>query len=154
VPREKAGHTTASERRSFSIDFSCKRGGHPHTDTLVQTAQPDRTSLLRSGRAIRWYLQILEGERRQVITTYGRVQIDPRHGDISLLALHDVAVRSFPQWSMGGVMRSAAQQPVFVRHGIGEKLDPSRLMAPTILALALDLQEFELSIQPAYRLAG
>ena len=91
-----------------------------------------------------WFFQILEGERAPLMATYERIQRDPRHTDITLMSMRDIRARSFPRWSMGGVMRNLDQREIFLRHGIGDRIDPSRVMSATILALAMDLQDFEI----------
>lgn len=90
-----------------------------------------------------WFFQILEGERASIIKTYERIQHDPRHTDVTLMALRDTRARSFPAWSMGGAIRSVDQSEIYLRHGISGTLDPTKVTAPTVLALAMDLQDFE-----------
>lgn len=92
-----------------------------------------------------WFFQILEGEHEPVLTRYSRIQRDPRHQAVQLMALRRVAQRTFPEWSMGGALRSPEQQAIFLRHGISDVLDPSKVVAPTILALAMDLQDYEIA---------
>ena len=41
-----------------------------------------------------WFFQILEGERARVLSTYERIQKDPRHGDVTLMSMRDVRERS------------------------------------------------------------
>lgn len=46
-------------------------------------------------------LQVLEGEKEVVLETYSKVQDDPRHYDIFVLADEEVTERHFALWSMG-----------------------------------------------------
>lgn len=46
---------------------------------------------------------------------------------------------------MGLISRSTDNEEVFLRHGIGSDFDPMRLTAPSIVALAMDLQDVQLS---------
>lgn len=96
-----------------------------------------------------WFFQILEGAHDQVLATYNRIQKDPRHDSITLMALREAPGRSFPEWSMGGVLRSFDQQEIYLRHGIADSLDPKKLQAATVLDLAMDLQDFEISRKAA-----
>ncbi|WP_431305249.1 BLUF domain-containing protein [Sediminicoccus sp. BL-A-41-H5] len=48
----------------------------------------------------RWFAQVLEGERGALEALYARIARDPRHRDVTLLALHPAARRVFPRWSM------------------------------------------------------
>jgi hypothetical protein len=56
------------------------------------------TGLLVSGG--RRFLQVLEGPEQAVLTTYARIQADPRHRGIVLLSCVNVAERAFGEWSM------------------------------------------------------
>jgi hypothetical protein len=48
------------------------------------------------------FLQALEGEPENVIEVYGRISVDPRHRDISLLQRGiGYGDRLFPNWAMG-----------------------------------------------------
>jgi hypothetical protein len=47
------------------------------------------------------FLQMLEGEPAAVATVYGRIEKDPRHHDIRVLARRAALGRRFEAWSMG-----------------------------------------------------
>ena len=90
-----------------------------------------------------WFIQILEGDRAQVRATYERIARDPRHTGVTLLDTKPVRQRTFSQWSMGGAMRNLDQQEVFLEHGISGQVDPTKLTAAKIVALAADLAALE-----------
>ena len=46
------------------------------------------------------FVQILEGDEDEIDALYGRIQEDPRHTDVRLIAVRDNAPREFPDWSM------------------------------------------------------
>ncbi|WPB84210.1 BLUF domain-containing protein [Sediminicoccus rosea] len=48
----------------------------------------------------RWFAQVLEGERAALEALYARIARDPRHHDVTRLALHPAARRVFARWSM------------------------------------------------------
>lgn len=48
----------------------------------------------------RWFAQVLEGERGAIEALYARIQRDPRHREVTLLALHPATHRVFARWSM------------------------------------------------------
>ena len=52
--------------------------------------------------------QVLEGPRGAIEQTFERIQQDPRHGDVSVLAFGPIEKRSFARWSMGFVGSAAA----------------------------------------------
>lgn len=54
------------------------------------------------------FLQILEGPRHMVETTFARIQNDPRHGDIEVIQRTDNTERQFPDWVMGCISRETA----------------------------------------------
>ena len=89
-----------------------------------------------------WFLQILEGDHEKVMGALVRIRFDARHGDVAILSTRQIRTRSFPHWSMGGSVKTPAMQAIFKRHGL-ERLDPATLTAPSVLALAMDLQDFE-----------
>ncbi|MEY4496403.1 MAG: hypothetical protein RL744_1467 [Pseudomonadota bacterium] len=44
--------------------------------------------------------QILEGPRAEVTKIWEKIQRDPRHQQVRLLKMEEIAERSFPAWSM------------------------------------------------------
>jgi hypothetical protein len=101
-----------------------------------------------------WFVQILEGERAMVTQTYTRIARDGRHGAATIMNTRDVAERAYPEWTMGGIMRSLDVQEIYLQHGIGGPLDPTRMKADAIFALALDLNGFERARRSAQRIAS
>ena len=91
------------------------------------------------------FVQILEGAPETVSATYDRITRDERHRQPTLLSRRDVGRRTFPEWSMGGVSRSLEHTEIFLRNGFSGPLDPQRITAPAIIALAMDLQDFEIA---------
>ncbi|HEX8374684.1 MAG TPA: BLUF domain-containing protein [Geminicoccaceae bacterium] len=101
-----------------------------------------------------WFVQILEGERAKVVETYNRIGRDTRHTGATIINVRDVAERLFPNWTMGGAMRTPEMQEVYLGHGIGGALEPAKLKSGQIVALALDLQAFEQAKRQPQRLAS
>jgi hypothetical protein len=89
-----------------------------------------------------WFVQILEGEDDVVMGALVRIRFDPRHADVKVLSTRQIGRRSFPQWSMGGSVRTPAMDAIFRRHGF-ERFNPEAMTTPSVLALAMDLQDFE-----------
>lgn len=96
-----------------------------------------------------WFLQILEGPQEAIERTYNRIQKDPRHTTVTLVEKRPLAARLFPEWGMGGTLRSLDVQEIFLDHGIGGPIEPSRLSASTIVNLALDLKRYEIARKSA-----
>ena len=101
-----------------------------------------------------WFVQILEGERAQVTATYNRIGRDTRHSTATIMNVRDVPARLFPNWTMGGAMRTPEVQEVYLQHGFGGPLEPSRLKSDQIIRLALDLQAFEVDRRQSQSLAS
>jgi len=75
------------------------------------------------------FLQVLEGERDQVMQMYGRIAEDPRHTHPRVLVDRAVAARSFPGWSLGyehlkGARAEMAGMFGIVREAIAGHLSP------------------------------
>jgi hypothetical protein len=52
------------------------------------------------------FAQVLEGRRDDVEAIFEAIQCDPRHCDVTVMHLHEVAQRSFGAWNMafGGIV--------------------------------------------------
>ena len=68
------------------------------TASRRNNARAGVTGVLVSGG--KRFIQVLEGPDQAVLTTYARIQNDPRHFAFVLLANHQVADRAFGMWSM------------------------------------------------------
>ncbi|RYG28944.1 BLUF domain-containing protein, partial [bacterium] len=85
------------------------------------------------------FAQVLEGPLEAVEATFERIQQDPRHGDVSLLALEPIAHRSFTNWAMGFVGQSADNEKRFAQVGIDSGFDPALLGGQRVHAILRDL---------------
>jgi hypothetical protein len=47
------------------------------------------------------FIQLLEGAKKDVVSTYSRIQADPSHRGLITLLDADADEREFPEWSMG-----------------------------------------------------
>lgn len=84
------------------------------------------------------FLQILEGERGAVETTYARIAGDARHRDATVLHEGMAAERAFGKWAMNGYLRGPADAAIFARHGVDGAVSAD-LSGPAVLALAREL---------------
>jgi hypothetical protein len=101
-----------------------------------------------------WFLQVLEGEHSAIFTTYRRIEQDARHGSVTLMQTRPIPARQFGNWTMGGSMFSLEVQEIYLRHGIGGTIDPTKLKGAAILDLALDLQAHEAAKRANIRAAS
>ncbi len=76
--------------------------------------------------------QVLEGPRRGIETTFERIQRDPRHSEVSLLAFEPVSLTAFADWSMGYIgadkIKAAAHGGIATASGF----NPARLGADAL----------------------
>ena len=49
------------------------------------------------------YAQVLEGPREAVLALMARINADPRHRDVSIMAEEILPQRSFPRWSLAHI---------------------------------------------------
>jgi hypothetical protein len=84
-----------------------------------------------------WFLQALEGPRRQVSTTFARIARDPRHEVFELLQAGPVDGRMFGRWTMIASSLSPKAAPLLEAMTAGDGFDASRLDASGALRLLL-----------------
>src|SRR5664279_250562 len=89
-------------------------------DNILASSQSNNSQLCVTGALIfnaGMFAQVLEGSRRDIELTFERIQRDPRHGDLEVLAFEEVQKRQFPSWSMAFVGRSReGENPVSYTH--------------------------------------
>ena len=44
--------------------------------------------------------QILEGPRSEIMGLWAKIQLDPRHHEVRMIAMEEIKERIFPNWSM------------------------------------------------------
>ena len=47
------------------------------------------------------FMQVLEGEEKDVMETFGRIELDHRHKSIDVVRSEYLQYRNFPDWTMG-----------------------------------------------------
>jgi hypothetical protein len=78
---------------------------------IVKSSRRNNASLFITGYLMfdgSIFLQILEGLRADVITTFAKIETDPRHRDAVIMQSVAVEKRDFSEWDMGGVLRTVA----------------------------------------------
>ena len=76
------------------------------TGTILRSAQAHNaasgiTGVLCQGQGV--YLQVLEGEPRQIEALYARILLDKRHQKIVLRQKKDISHRRYGNWSMAHI---------------------------------------------------
>lgn len=59
------------------------------------------------------FAQVLEGERPAIEVVFERIQQDPRHAEVQVLAFDPVTERVFPHWSMAFLGQSREDEDLF-----------------------------------------
>jgi hypothetical protein len=90
-----------------------------------------------------WFVQALEGPRRNVSATFGVIGRDLRHVRLEMLSAGEVGERLFGQWSMCARAITPAARPALRALEIDGEFDPMRLSADKALKLLLTLGMIE-----------
>ena len=85
------------------------------------------------------FAQVLEGERRVVAETYGRIVVDRRHAAIHLMVEEPIGERSFKHWAMGLAEFDETTNFIFGLYGITPETDLPQQSADVLVDLAGEL---------------
>jgi len=72
------------------------------------------------------FLQLLEGPAGEVARTFERIRQDPRHADMTVIAIIPAERRMFRDWNMAQHEVTAADQPLLAQAGL-ERFTPDVL---------------------------
>jgi len=81
------------------------------------------------------FAQVLEGARHDIENIFERIQRDPRHADVHVLAFEETASRRFPSWSMAFIGRSAEGGALFSWIAEGTGFDAKRMEGERVLEI-------------------
>lgn len=93
-----------------------------------------------------YFLQCIEGERKDVTELFGEIHADLRHSHVELMSVRDVAARDFPDWTMGLLTPSEAMAPVFARFLPTDDTSPQALTGESATALLKSLRDVQYTI--------
>lgn len=82
------------------------------------------------------FLHYLEGPADDVDERMGRIRVDPRHFQITMLAEQQPAARLFPRWTMAFTSLTEADRTIPGLHAVFAGLDSSTDTAATTAAVA------------------
>ena len=71
-----------------------------------------------------YFFQALEGDRKAVNATYSRILKDPRHSLSVILSSQEIDKRQFSGWSMGYVLSTEKNRPLFMSYSGGKYFEP------------------------------
>ncbi|OYX36247.1 MAG: hypothetical protein B7Y99_02055 [Caulobacterales bacterium 32-69-10] len=82
-----------------------------------------------------WFVQALEGPRRNVSQVFGVIGRDARHGQVEVMIGGPAGSRLFGQWSMCGRAVTPKSAPILAALDLNGEFDPFRMQGDKILAL-------------------
>ena len=92
----------------------------------------------------KYFLQVLEGERRAVNALYHLIAADSRHANATLLLFREITTRDFPEWAMGDCnLENLKPSPVF-RHCATRSFRPQQMSGDAALQLLKELSEIRM----------
>jgi hypothetical protein len=107
-------------------------------DAILASAQRNNSLIHVTGALIfntGIFAQVLEGTRHDIELTFERIQRDPRHGNVEVLAFEEVQNRGFPSWSMAFVGRSREGQNLFGHVGEATAFEAKRMEGERIFEI-------------------
>ena len=93
-----------------------------------------------------YFVQVLEGERLDLLKTFTRISVDARHQDVVLVEQSTLNKRVFGAWSMGFAGRTELFDKLLKRYCPSGKFDPRDMTADQLTALVLELVSRETGI--------
>jgi hypothetical protein len=85
------------------------------------------------------FMQVLEGNRREVSKLYNKIASDPRHEDVEILLFEDILERRFSNWTMGQVNLSKVNTSTLLKYSEFPSLNPYALGGKASIALLDEL---------------
>jgi hypothetical protein len=110
------------------------------TETVVQVSARNNARVGVTGLLVAfdgWFLQALEGSRREVSATFSRISKDPRHLVSEIISAGPIDARLFGRWSMSARAITPAAAPVLDMLGARGGMDPRDLDSAGALRLML-----------------
>ncbi len=90
-----------------------------------------------------WFIQVLEGPRGAIANAMDRIEHDPRHSDVRVLAAGPARGRLFHDWNMTAANPENAPGPLLACMGMTGGFNPSRLDAAQALDMMIALADQE-----------
>ncbi len=107
----------------------------------INNARNQVTGFLMADRS--WFVQVLEGKRETITSTFERIMLDRRHTGVTLVEQLFVPARNFESWHMGGCWQTPEKFAIFRRHGVNLYFNPITRSGRSLVELALDLAVYE-----------
>ncbi len=86
-----------------------------------------------------YFFQALEGERAAVHQVYAKILRDSRHSQSAILSSTEIEKRQFFDWSMGYVLRTEINRPLFLSYSANKYFEPLSMRAQTAEMLLTEI---------------
>jgi hypothetical protein len=105
-------------------------------DSILRASQRNNTRLGVTGALVfnsGFFAQALEGDCSAIEKVFEKIQHDPRHGDVQILAYNPAIERVFPNWSMAYLGQSREHQDLFGHIGRDTGFTTARIEGQRLL---------------------
>ena len=92
------------------------------TTAQKNNAARDLTGMLMFNSRI--FLQVLEGDRKEVNKLYNTLEQDPRHKDLMILKYERAESRNWAEWSMSFAPASEASRSIYLKYSVRSQFNP------------------------------
>ena len=92
----------------------------------------------------KWFLQVLEGDKRAIWKTFQRIAEDERHGHTLLIEMSEIKDRAFGNWWMGLATRNNATEAAFAPYLRNGLFSPENMNGAEVLALMVEVSRLGL----------
>ena len=99
-------------------------------EDVLRTAQPNNARMDVTGLLVAhkgWFIQALEGPRRNVSMVFGVISRDLRHSQLEMLSAGPVEKRLFGQWSMCAHAITPKASPILETLDLAADFDPFQI---------------------------
>jgi hypothetical protein len=86
-----------------------------------------------------FFAQALEGDCSAIEKVFEKIQHDPRHGDVQILAYNPAIERVFPNWSMAYLGQSREHQDLFGHIGPSTGFSTAHIEGERLFKVVRDL---------------
>jgi hypothetical protein len=88
----------------------------------------------------KYFIQVIEGGRRNVSNLLANLVRDERHADLELLEFDYIEKRQFGQWSMQFVPLDKSIKEIIFTHSVGTTFNPYNFTQQGALSFLMDLR--------------
>jgi hypothetical protein len=90
-----------------------------------------------------YFVQILEGDKSNLLNVFTRISVDPRHQDLVLVEQKPIARRLFGAWSMGFAGKTDLFDQMLKRYCPAGYFDPREITADQLIDFTLAMVKRE-----------